>query len=174
MANGKKDIQSVTRAGESTHHLIDGVMFKELPTHVDDRGVVFELFDERWGWQGDPLVYSYCFTVRPNKVKGWAVHAKHIDRYYVMFGEMLAVLYDAREDSPTYGMVNEIYLSEHNRRLVTIPIGVWHADQNVGTKDVIGINFPTRPYEHEDPDKYRLSVGTEKIPYTFKGVVDGW
>jgi dTDP-4-dehydrorhamnose 3,5-epimerase len=35
------------------------------------------------------------------------------------------------------------------------------------------INLPTAPYKHADPDKYRLPLDTDEIPYQFeKGL--GW
>lgn len=169
----KKDVQTVTAEGKPTAPLIHGVTFKEVKTHVDERGYVCETYDSRWDWHPDPLLFSYVFTIRPGVVKGWGIHKKHEDRYFILFGRVKVVLYDERPDSPTKGMVNEIYLSEYNRRLMNIPIGVWHADENVGEKEAVIINFPTIAYNHADPDKYRLPLDTEKIPYTFKRA-KGW
>jgi dTDP-4-dehydrorhamnose 3,5-epimerase len=50
---------------------------------------------------------------------------------------------------------------------------VWHADHNIGTTDVIVVNFPTKPYEHANPDKYRLPLNTDLIPYSFGNVMGG-
>ncbi len=85
----------------------------------------------------------------------------------------MVLLYDGRENSPTKGMLNKIVLSEYNRRLMNIPIGVWHADQNIGTKDALLANFPTICYDHKDPDKYRLPLNNDLIPYKFEGT-KGW
>jgi len=30
------------------------------------------------------------------------------------------------------------------------------------------VNMPTRQYNHENPDKYRLPLDTDLIPYDFK------
>ena len=40
-------------------------------------------------------------------------------------------------------------------------------------KDVIVINCPTMPYDHADPDKYRLPLDTDRIPYRFPAA-HGW
>src|ERR1019366_9985517 len=56
----------------------------------------------------------------------------------------------------TRGEIRIVHLTEQNRRIVNIPRLVWHADHNIGSKDVIAVNLPTRPYEHANPDKYRL------------------
>ncbi|HYH87473.1 MAG TPA: dTDP-4-dehydrorhamnose 3,5-epimerase family protein [Pyrinomonadaceae bacterium] len=167
MLTPKQDVQTVKSSGESVQQLPDGVTFHDVVTHVDERGSVVELFDPRWGWHKDPLVFSYSFTIRPGMVKGWAVHKKHDDRYFILIGEMKVVLYDDRPDSPTYRLVSEIILSEYRRRLMNIPAGVWHADQNIGSKDLVVVNFPTIQYEHDNPDKYRLPLENDYIPYKF-------
>jgi dTDP-4-dehydrorhamnose 3,5-epimerase len=100
-------------------------------------------------------------------VKGWSLHREHEDRYTIIAGEMDLVLFDPRPDSPTCGEVCRITLSERQRCLVNIPTFVWHADHNIGVTDVVFVNFPTRPYEHASPDKYRLPIGTPLIPYSF-------
>jgi len=57
--------------------------------------------------------------------------------------------------------------------IVNIPTNVWHADRNIGTTDVLVVNFPTQPYDHAHPDKYRLPLDTDLIPYSF-GDARGW
>ena len=68
-------------------------------------------------------------------------------------------------------LVAEIPLTEHRRRLMNIPAGVWHADRNIGMKDVRVVNFPTIQYDHSNPD--RLPLNNDRIPYRFDGVA-GW
>jgi dTDP-4-dehydrorhamnose 3,5-epimerase len=169
----KKDPASVTATSEPLATLPHGVTFRRAITHVDGRGSVCELFDPRWQWHPDPLLFVYMFTIRPGMVKGWGLHKLHEDRYFVQLGEMEAVLYDARPDSPTGGQVSQVVLSEYDRRLMNIPAGIWHANRNIGNKDVVVVNFPTRPYEHGDPDKYRLPLDTDQIPYMFENA-RGW
>lgn len=106
-------------------------------------------------------------------IKGWGLHKLHEDRYLLIFGEIEVVLYDERPDSPTTGLVSTVYLSEYNRRLMNIPSGVWHASRNVGQKDAIIVNFPTKCYDHSNPDKYRLPIDTDRIPYKFENP-RGW
>jgi dTDP-4-dehydrorhamnose 3,5-epimerase len=169
----KKDPASVTATSEPLATLPHGVTFRRAITHVDGRGSVCELFDPRWQWHPDPLLFVYMFTIRPGMVKGWGLHKLHEDRYFVQLGEMEVVFYDARPDSPTGGQVSHVVLSEYDRRLMNIPAGIWHANRNIGNKDVVVVNFPTRPYEHGDPDKYRLPLDTDQIPYMFENA-RGW
>ena len=131
------------------------------------------MFDPRWQWHTDPLVFVYTFTIRPGMIKGWGVHKEHEDRYFIQFGELEVVLYDDRPDSPTKGLVSKIYLSESQRRLMNIPAGVWHAERNIGSKDAVVVNFPTIQYDHANPDKYRLPLDTDQIPYKFDRL-QGW
>ncbi len=164
---GQQDRQMVTADGKSCAVMIDGVHMRDLVLHTDDRGTVCEMYDPRWEWHPDPLVFSYFYTIRPGLIKGWAMHKKHDDRYCLLQGEMKVVLYDARTDSPTKGHVLELYLTEQRRQLFSLPQGVWHADQNIGSKDCLVVNFPTIQYDHASPDKYRLPLDTDLIPYKF-------
>ncbi len=146
LAVARRDAQTATPAGDPVRRLTDGVQIRSLPTHVDFRGSVFELFDPRWEWHPEALVFAYCFSIRPGVVKGWNLHREHEDRYALVSGEMDLVLFDPRPDSPTCGEVCKITLSEHRRSLVNIPRNVWHADYNFGTTDAFVVNFPTAPY----------------------------
>lgn len=173
ISKAKQDQKTIDENRKVIHKLPIGVSFWEVETHVDDRGMVCEMYDTRWPWHKDPLVFTYFFTIRPGMVKGWGVHKKHEDRYFLVSGEMETVLYDGREDSETYGLVSKVYFSEHNRKLMNIPAGVWHADRNIGNTDLLVVNFPTIQYEHDSPDKYRLPLDNDIIPYKFDNP-KGW
>lgn len=163
----KKDVQTVTPAGEPVQPLIHGVVIRPAVTQTDDRGTLCEILNPSWGVHPAPLTYVYQFTIRPGKVKGWHVHHLHDDRIFISQGTLRVVLYDDRPDSPTYRMVNEIYRTEHHRTVMVIPAYVYHAHQNVGTTDALLISMPTRLYDHADPDVYRLPVENDYIPYRF-------
>jgi dTDP-4-dehydrorhamnose 3,5-epimerase len=141
-------IVSCAPEGESVQRLPEGVTFRDAVTHIDDRGTVTELFDQRWGWHKDPLVFTYAFTIRPGMIKGWCMHKEHEDRYFVLFGELEVIFYDGPPDSPTHGEVSSVVLSEYRRRLMTIPTHIWHANRNIGTRDVVAL-----PYQAVRPRK---------------------
>ena len=143
------------------------------PTHVDDRGTLTEILDPRWGWHPDPIVYAYYITERPGHAKGWALHKEHDDRYYLIRGEIELVLYDVRPDSSTCGQICKLTLSDRDHFIVNIPAFVWHGSRNLGKDDAITVNFPTVPFDHENPDKYRLPIDSPLIPYSF-GDTPGW
>ena len=168
-----QDSETVSATGESLERLPEGVRFHRAPTHLDERGSVCEIFDLRWNWHPDPIVFVYSFTIRPGKIKGWGLHKLHEDRYFVLSGEMEVVLYDARPDSKTSGVVSRVILSHYDRRIMNIPAGVWHANRNLGQTEVVVVNFPTIPYDHSKPDKYRLPLDTDEIPFKFDNPA-GW
>lgn len=169
----QKDAQTVTPAGQSVQPLIHGVRLRYALTIPDERGTICEMYNPAWDFSDAPLVYVYQTTVRPGKVKGWVVHRKQDDRLFITLGSLKWVLYDDRPDSPTYKKLNVLYLSEQNRGLLLVPSGVYHAVQNVGYTDAVFINMPTRAYDYADPDKYRLPLNTDLIPYRFENRLGG-
>jgi dTDP-4-dehydrorhamnose 3,5-epimerase len=106
--------------------------------------------------------------VRPGKVRGWQMHSAQTDRIFIQQGSLRVGLYDARLGSPTHGMLNVMTFGERNRALIVVPAGVWHGVQNVGEREAIFINLPTRPYNYEDPDKFRLPLQNNLIPFAFE------
>ncbi len=173
MLDSQKDAQTVAPDGTEIAPRIDGVTVRPAVTHVDERGEICEIFSPAWSIDPGPLVYVYQTSVRPGMIKGWVYHEEQDDRLFVSIGALKIVLYDPREGSPTQGMVNEIFITERNRGLVFIPRLVLHAVQNIGTTEAIFINMPTRPYNHANPDKYRVPLNSPQVPYTFS-LGTGW
>lgn len=163
----KKDVQTVTPEGESVKPLIDGVRIHYAVTIPDERGTICEMYNPAWNFTDEPLVYVYQTTIRPGRIKGWVMHRNQDDRLFISYGTVQIALYDAREDSPTYKMLTVNYLGEERRGLIRIPRGVFHALKNVGETDVVFVNMPTRAYNHADPDKYRLPLENDVIPFRF-------
>ena len=165
LEKAKKDAASVTSDGKLLQEAIVGVEIRRPPTHADERGTICEVYDLRWGFTDDPLVYVYHVTIRPGQVKGWVVHLKQNDRLFAYSGVLRIVLYDARTESESFGRLNIFHLGEHDRALVSIPAGVYHVIQNVGDREAAFVNLPSQPYQHDDPDKYRLPIENDVIPY---------
>jgi dTDP-4-dehydrorhamnose 3,5-epimerase len=161
-----RDSQTVTPDGKRLAEEIDGVRIRQAVTHTDERGSLCEIYDERWGFTEEPVVYVYTVNIPPGQKRGWVVHADQDDRLFMSRGAVKVVLYDARPESPTFQRVQEIYSGEFERTLLRIPAGVFHGVVNIGHMDVEFVNMPTRPYLHERPDKYRLPDHTDAIPYS--------
>jgi dTDP-4-dehydrorhamnose 3,5-epimerase len=163
----KKDHQSVTPDGAPLIEPIEGVVVRPLITQEDQRGEVVEIYRPAWGIHPEPLVYAYQVMLRPGVVKGWTIHQHQDDRIFNGHGVLRWALYDYRDASPTYGKLNVFTFSERNRALLIIPAGVFHAVQNIGQQDAYFVNLPTQPYNHANPDKHRLPVKNDIIPFAF-------
>ena len=161
---GTRDVQSVTKAGTPIAPSITGVRVRSTVNHVDHRGTVFEIFEGDLEFWGSPIVYAYQFSVRPRLVKGWGMHQHKHDRYTIISGEVLVLLYDGRADSPTTGLVQKVFLSDRAQRQLIIPPFVWHLSINLTDTEAKLINFPTAVYNHEHPDRILLPWNTPEIP----------
>ena len=173
IVEGTPDPQTVSKDGRRLMRPIDGVALRPAITHPDERGELCEIYDPTWGVLPAPLTYVYMATVRPGKIKGWVYHEFQDDRLFVAFGAVKIVLYDLRAESPTKGMINEFHVTERNRGLLVVPRMVAHAVQNIGSVDAAFINMPTKPFNHEKPDKRRIPLDSPDIPYSFEPSI-GW
>lgn len=107
--------------------MIDGVEFKELATHADERGFFREViratdpfFKEGFGQWSHTLTYQ-------GVAKAWHIHQHQIDWWYVPIGAIKVGLADRREGSPTYGELMEVLLGENQpAKVLKIPPGVAH------------------------------------------------
>lgn len=174
LAASVKDGETVTPDGQPVAPGIAGVKRRASTPIVDERGSLFEVYNASWDFSDAPVDQVYAVTIRPNIVNGWALHMHHDDRYFILSGDMQVVLYDVRPDSPSYGQIVRLTLSDRRRELVCIPKMVWHADVNVGSDDVLLLNMPTQRYNYTDPDKYRLPLDTPLIPFSFEPHLRGY
>lgn len=160
------DARTVTAAGEPVQTVIDQVIVRRRANHVDHRGRLFEVINPATDpdFWSEPIVHGYVFTIRPFTVKGWGVHREKADRYCLVSGETMTILYDARPSSPTYGVVQEVPLTPQGAQMVLIPTGVWHMSVNTAPVETFLVNFPTRPYSYEQPDRMTLPWDTPHIP----------
>lgn len=141
---------------------------KRLSPHVDHRGGLTAVLDVRDPFWGEPVVYAYEITINPGRIKGWGMHEKQTDRYFTSSGSVRVVLFDGRDGSPSAGTLVELHFSELNPGLVSIPPRVWHAAHNWGDMTARVINFPTRAYDSDDPDKFRIDPHAGVIPFDWQ------
>jgi dTDP-4-dehydrorhamnose 3,5-epimerase len=143
---------------------IDGVVLLRLSTHVDHRGSLTPIMGDPGFW-AEPVVHAYRITIEPGRIKGWGLHRQQTDRYFLAQGSVRVVVYDGRVGSPSHERFDQFYFDERTPSLLRIPPGVWHADQNVGEHEVAIVNFPTRAYDPEQPDKFRIDPHSGEIPF---------
>lgn len=161
---GSRDEQTVTSAGKPTLPTIDGVIVRTPVTHVDHRGALFEIYNGDPDDWPEPAVYVYQTSVFPGQIKGWARHEVKVDRYTIAVGELVILLFDDREGSPSKGVLQRVMLSPRGTRQVQIPVGVWHMIINVGDIEAHVVNLPTEAYHHDKPDRILLPWDSPDIP----------
>jgi len=159
------DLPTVDAGSKELGPRIDGVETKRLTIHADPRGTLTPALDVRDAFWDEPIVYAYRISILPGRIKGWGMHRLQTDRYLMTAGDVRVVLFDGREDSPTAGSLVELNFTDRTPGLVKIPPGVWHADQNWGDTEALIVNFPTRPYDPDAPDKYRIDPHSGVIPF---------
>ncbi|MDP8225093.1 MAG: dTDP-4-dehydrorhamnose 3,5-epimerase family protein [Candidatus Lernaella stagnicola] len=144
--------------------MIEGVKTKKLKPIPDERGRLMEIL------RADDDIFEafgqvYITTAFPGVVKAWHYHKNQDDHFCVLTGMMKVVLFDSRENSATFREVNEFFLGVHNPVVVKIPAGVYHGFKCVGEQEAMCLNVPTKPYNHDEPDEFRLPWDTDQIPY---------
>lgn len=148
--------------------MIKDVKVKRLNVIPDERGRLTEILrsDDPDFFIKFGQVYVSC--TYPGVVKGWHLHKVQIDNFVCVHGMVKLVMYDSREDSPTFGEINEFYLGVHNPLLVQVPNLVYHGWTCVGNEEAIVVNCPTELYHYSSPDEYRLDPHEGGIPYDWK------
>ncbi len=135
---------------------IEGVYVKELVTHLDGRGDVIELWSEPWVDDKNILKPKHVYESSTDNgvVKGWHLHNIHTDQHTVTRGKLQISLVDVREDSPTFGHVNKVFLGVQQPRLLKIPTGVMHGWKALKGDEVIVVNLQTEVYDPADEYKF--------------------
>jgi len=106
-------------------------------------------------------IYFSCSW--PGAVKAWHIHQRMTVNNAVLSGRAKLVMYDLREDSPTHGELQEVFLGEDNYVLVQIPPGIANGYKAYGDKMVILANAATEP--HDPEEMLRMDPFTDEIPY---------
>ena len=146
--------------------MINGVEIKQLKKNVDERGYLMEMLrsdDEIFETFGQ----TYISMNYPGVIRAWHYHKEQDDLWVCVKGMIKVGLYDGREGSPTYGQAQAVYMGEDNSILLKIPVGVYHGYKTVGVEPSLLINFPTKPYNRERPDEYRVPFHDPSIPFNW-------
>ena len=119
--------------------MIEGVKVKKLRVIPDERGRLMEIIR-----CDDPEFIRFgqvhMTTAYPGVVRGWHYHQRQTDNFAVIKGMVKLVLYDQREDSPTYQEVNKFFIGVHRPTMVQIPSRVLHGFKAVSSEEAIIIN----------------------------------
>jgi len=145
-------------------NLIEGVAVKNLRVICDERGWLMEIL------RYDDEIFSrfgqvYVTTAYPGVVKAWHYHKKQTDHLTCIHGMMKVVLYDGREGSKTYKLINEFFIGNHNPIVIKVPPMVHHGFKAIGIEVAYFLNVPDELYDYKDPDEHRLPPDTKEIDY---------
>jgi dTDP-4-dehydrorhamnose 3,5-epimerase len=112
--------------------MINGIVFKELTTHKDERGFFREIirssddfFREGFGQWSHSLMFD-------GVIKAWHFHHLQTDWWYVVSGVLRVGLCDLRPDSPTTKQTMDFLMGDYQpARALKIPPGIAHGCKTV-------------------------------------------
>ena len=81
----------------------------------------------------------------------------------VPLGEIKLVCYDDRDNSSSYGQIDEIYLGIDKYQLVIIPPNIWYGFQGIKFKETLIVNCTDLP--HDPCEIERKENNDVSIPY---------
>mgnify|MGYP001589369294 CR=1 FL=1 len=141
---------------------IQGVIIVPMKRIPDERGAIYHMMrndDPHFKQFGE----TYGSWVHPGAIKAWHVHKIMTLNYVVPVGKIKLVLCDMREDSPTKGVIIEIFLGKEDYSRVSVPPGVANGFKGLGNEDTLVINMPTHPYT--PGEMTRIDPINGEIPY---------
>jgi dTDP-4-dehydrorhamnose 3,5-epimerase len=155
---------STIKSAAVTREPIAGVKVKPLRLVPDERGWLMEILRG-----DDTAVFTkfgqvYVSATYPGVVKAWHLHRRQVDNFACVAGMVKLVLVDTREDSPTLGASNEFFIGTQNPMLIQVPNLAYHGWKCISVEPALVVNVPTEPYDHAEPDEYRLDPH-ETLPY---------
>jgi dTDP-4-dehydrorhamnose 3,5-epimerase len=150
--------------GQINNQIISGVTISDLRIIPDKRGAVMHMM------RNDSPVYDnfgeiYFSKVHFGFIKAWKQHKEMTLNLAVPVGKIKLVLFDNRLLSPTKGFINELYLSEENYQLISIPPMIWTGFVGLSTETALIANLASIPHQPEEVNKLELS--NTIIPYTW-------
>jgi dTDP-4-dehydrorhamnose 3,5-epimerase len=152
---------------------IVGVEIKPLKSFADDRGFFRELIRD-----SDPFFkegfaqWSHSRMTR-NTVKAWHYHHLQIDWWYVGTGLLDALLFDNREESPSYRRLEKFRLgdidNEGKAAVIKIPTGVLHGCKVLSEQSDL---FYITSRLYDPSDEGRLPFDSPVVGYDWGKIED--
>jgi len=147
--------------------MIKDVKIKSIKRFADDRGYLAEIIKE--GEETFCEVKQTSYTVAyPNVIKAFHWHKKQSDVWFPVSGNLQVVLYDMREDSPTYQETQVIYAGEDNPQLIMIPPQVAHGYRVLGEKPAGLFYHTSEVYDPKNLDEERIEYNDPKIGFDWQ------
>ena len=152
---------AVDASGRLRQEPIAGLQFRPCRPVPHEGGTVAEVARGAWAEIDLPITQVHITTTLAGRTRAWGLHLASTDRLFVVRGLVSIVVYDGREDSPTYEHLNEFKVNERNPGLLVIPPGLFHGWKNIGVEEAFIINMPSDQYNHDRPDALDLPYDSE-------------
>lgn len=132
--------------------MIEGVELTPLKVIPGDSGDVLHAM-KRTESSFHGFGEAYFSTVNKGAIKAWKRHNKMTLNLVVPCGDIKFVLYDDRQDSQTYGQINELTLSLQNYQRLTVPPLVWLGFKGLSDDLNMLMNVSDIPHDPEEYDR---------------------
>ena len=143
--------------------MIEGILFKELTTHTDDRGFFREIirgsddfFVEGFGQWSHSLMFD-------GVIKAWHFHRIQTDWWYVVSGVLRVGLCDMRSDSSTYKKTMDFLMGDfQSPKALKIPPGIAHGCKTV--QGPVNLLYVTS-HVYDPEDEIRIPYNDPEIGF---------
>jgi dTDP-4-dehydrorhamnose 3,5-epimerase len=159
-------------ARPDSNDLISGVRIEPVVLHSDDRGFFAEvarlgspgLAAQMVAGSGRQVQISTTLTY-PGAIKAIHYHYHQTDVWCPIAGMLQVFLYDLRLESPTFGLINTLYIGLLRPLEILIPPGVGHGYKVLGPQPAQLVYLTDRYYDPEDEGR---------IPYNHPDIGYDW
>lgn len=140
--------------------IINGLILTSLKQIFHPKGDVFHVMKKSdVGFKN--FGEAYFSTIKKNEIKPWKLHTKMTLNLIVPVGSIRFVIYDDRNNSPSFRKFSEIILSLDNYKRLTVPPNIWMAFQGLGKGLNLLLNIAN--IEHDPQEIERMEL--DKIKY---------
>lgn len=154
--------------------LISGVRVEPMTLHTDDRGFFTELARlgakgiaaEMIAGAGQKQIQISTTLTYPGTIKAIHYHYHQTDLWMPIAGMLQVFLYDMRRSSPTFGLINTLYIGLLRPWELLIPPGVGHGYKVLGTQPAQLVYVTDRYYNPEDEG--RIAYDRPDIGYDWE------
>jgi dTDP-4-dehydrorhamnose 3,5-epimerase len=142
--------------------MIHGVKINKKKQIIDERGKIMHMLrvDDKEFVKFGEIYFSYTY---PGAIKAWHRHKEMTLTYAAASGKIKLVLFDDRENSPSKGQLDEIFLSDEDYFTVTVPPMIWNGFKSIENKSAIVANCTDIP--HSENEIERKEYNDPNIPY---------
>ena len=145
--------------------MIYGVIVKPLRTIPDDRGPIRHMLRADWP-EFTSFGEVYFSYIEHQAIKAWRKHTRLTMQLAVPAGAVKIVLYDGREDSPTFKTLDTMTLGvegDSTYALLIVPPGIWNGFQGAADQQSVVVNCASIP--HDPNESVALPFDSDLIPF---------